>query len=182
MLSNFLNSLPSFQVTDYINYLKAMRITTESGELPCKIDNATKQEKWDIPAEPTDVNTYINDTLIIYPFTINASVFVNEKDLQKFKELLKDGQNSKNGFTFIMLNGSYGKLRLINISMDENSESSNGYYYYLQFQEVILAQPKIGTIVASKVSNKSFASVENQGKKVPAKKDSSVLSKLLGIK
>lgn len=165
-LSEQLNNLPSFQISDYINALKAMRVTCEIGELPCKIVSADRQIQWQIPEQPVDYNTMITDTLIKSPYQVNVNCFVLEKDRDNFLNLIEKGQKSESGFTLTLLNGAYSNLRVTAFSFSENSDISNGFIYSLSLKEIILSRPSILSISALNVDNKSFASTENLGKQV----------------
>lgn len=179
-LSNTLNQLPSFQISDYINALKAMRITCEIGELPCKIVSADRQIQWQIPEQPVDYNTMITDTLIQAPYHVNVNCFVLEKDRDNFLNLIEKGQKSEGGFTLTLLNGAYSNLRITAFSFSENSDISNGFIYSLSLKEIILAKPSILSITAVRVDNKSFASTENLGKQVSTQStDKTMLKSLL---
>lgn len=179
-LSNTLSQLPSFQISDYINALKAMRLTCKIGELPCKIVSADRQIQWQIPEQPVDYNTMITDTLIQAPYNVNVNCFVLDKDRDNFLNLVEKGQKSEGGFTLTLLNGAYSNLRITAFSFSENSDISNGFIYSLSLKEIILAKPSILSITAVRVDNKSFASTENLGKQVSTQSiDKTILKSLL---
>lgn len=177
----FTLNLPT--LTDLISDLFPMRIYENdnlNNVLPCTIIEIFENQTYNIPNEPLDDNTIINDTIYVIPKTINVRVFVNTNDLFLFENSIQSLQFG-NGFTISGKDSQiYKNYRIENLTTSQTSNVEGGYFYDISFKEVKLIQSfSVGLQIAN-VSNPSFSAKENVGEVANTQVKKSTLKEISG--
>lgn len=179
----FTLNLPTF--TSLLSGLFPMKIyETDNLEniLPCTIMEIVETQTFNIPNEPLDDNTIINDTIYILPKTINVRVFVNTNDLLSFESSLNTLQFNQ-GFTILGKDDQiYNNYRLENISTSQTANVEGGYFYDLAFKEIKVIQSFATGLPIQQVANESYSNKEEVGEVANTKQNQSVLKQATGNK
>ena len=169
-LSNLLSFIFPMKIYEYGNI---------DNILPCTIIEILENTSYNIPNEPLDDNTIINDTIYTMPKMLSVRVFVNTNSLDDFENSIKNLQYDK-GFSISGKdNQIYDNYRIENITTSQTSNVEGGYFYDISFKEVKLIQSFSSGIPLSKVNNPAYSGKENIGEVANTKEQkSSILYKL----
>lgn len=160
----FTLNLPT--LTDLLSSLFPMKIYETNNldnVLPCSIIEIIENQSYNIPNEPLDDNSIINDTIFTLPKMLSLRVFVNTNNLIEFESSINNLQYNS-GFTIVGKdNQIYDNYRLESISTSQTSSVEGGYFYDLSFKEIKLVQSFSIGIPIKKVINPSYSTKEEVG-------------------
>lgn len=168
-------NLPS--ITHALNDFFLMKLEDKSSSqaIDCDIVELSFSKGFGVPQQPIDSNTFIGDTIWSNPFSCSLRVWVYEQGKEKFENQILDA-NNKNGFKIIGINGVYDNLRITHFNFSESTEVQGGYFYNIDFVEVVVVTAGIIALAVPKIKNPADSSPVDKGSKNP--KDNRTTAKI----
>ena len=174
----FTLNLPT--ITDLLSSLFPMRIYETNNldnVLPCSIMEIIENQSYNIPNEPLDDNTIINDTIYTLPKVLNLRVFVNTNNLIEFESSIKNLQFNS-GFTIIGKDDQiYDNYRLESITTSQTASVEGGYFYDMAFKEIKVIQSFSQGLPIQQVANPAYSTKEQVGEVANTETNKTILKK-----
>lgn len=146
--------------------------------LSCDVIEILDTHSYGVPQFPVDINTFVGDTIYTNPYTLSVRVWVYESSKMKFESQLNTSQ-ARSGFIVYGLNDIYDNLRLSGYNVSENSEVQGGYFYNLEFVEVITIEAGLTTMPVKLVKKAGDSSPVDKGIKTTKQKEKTALKGFL---
>ena len=159
-------------ITQALGKLYPMKIyASDKKMLPCDIMELTESRNFGVAKMPLDNGTFAGDNIYKEPLSVSVRVFIRTPNLEIFINKLESSQVAEEGFVLNGLDGQiYENMRLESYSASQTAEVAGGYFYSLQFTEMLLVQGLNNAIPLSKAQQASYASQQDIGEATSNKK------------
>lgn len=173
-------NLPSITALPQLDDFFIMKVENKkTGDvLPCDVVEISTNYSYGVPQSPVDSNAFVGDTIYTNPYIISVRVWVYESSKMKFENAIKDAQFDS-GFIVFGIDEIYNNLRLKSYNFFENAEVQGGYFYTLEFVEVITVNAGLVAMPINLTKNKADASTIDKGVKTVKRKEKTALKGLL---
>lgn len=136
----------------------------DNKSLPCDIMEIMENQDYGIPSLPIDNGTFIGDNIYTEPLTLSVRVFVRTTKLDLFLKRIKSAQFSNQGFLINGLDGQiYDNMRIESLSTSQTKEVLGGYFYNIQFKEMIIIKGFNNSMPLDSVQKASYSSQQDLG-------------------
>lgn len=163
-------------IGNLLAFLNQIQIKTQNSleSLPCVVCEIGESQDYTLPQFPIENGEYRGDTIYRMPLKVNARLFVEGSDYNKFETMLNDLQFSEDFITIKSLsNKVYKNLKITSWARDTTSQMIGACYYNVAMQEVILIDSLSGAVSNNKKAG--YGKNKAQGEKNPQTKKSTAL-------